>query len=137
MLIINGGIIAFFVMNLISYKAVLENGQVIELSYWDALSSKAVYEMGKKVFKWLPEYHFYNKFFVYLAMLIGVIGTFKFSFIFQNYNKNLKPNAADEKAEIELYKKLKSKSEKTLLSKKEQKKLEYLIRKIGGGSNVY
>lgn len=133
-ILINGGIIAFFVMNVISYKAFLENGKVIELSFWDALSNKAVNSMGREVFKWLPEYHFYNKLIVYIVMFIGVIGTFKFSVIFHKLNKNLKPTQADEIAEMDLYKKLlrKSKDERKILSKKEVKKLEYLIRKFGG-----
>lgn len=130
--ILNGGLIAFIVMNCVSYKAVLKNGAIIEISYWDALSSKAVYDLAKDIFKWLPEYHFYNKLIVYIMIIIGGITSFKLCFIFKKWNKNLKENENENVDDQKiLYKKLYAKSQVKLLSKREHKKLEQLIKKFG------
>lgn len=132
LIIINGATIAFFVMNLVSFKSVLKDGSVLEISYWDAISSKAVAEMAKNVFTWLPDYHFYNKMLVYLFMVIGALITLKASAFFIKFNQDLKPNEYKIEAEKRKYKELLKESEFRKLSKREMKKFEKLARKYGG-----
>ena len=132
LIIINGATIAFFVMNLVSFKSVLKDGSVLEISYWDAISSKAVAEMAKNVFTWLPDYHFYNKMLVYLFMVIGALITLKASAFFIKFNQDLKPNEYKIESEKRKYKELLKESEIRTLSKREMKKFEKLARKYGG-----
>lgn len=132
LIIINGATIAFFVMNLVSFKSVLKDGSVLEISYWDAISSKAVAEMAKNVFTWLPDYHFYNKMLVYLFVVIGALITLKASAFFIKFNQDLKPNEYKIESEKRKYKELLKESEIRTLSKREMKKFEKLARKYGG-----
>ena len=134
-IIANGATIAFLVMNIISYKYVEANtNNSIEISYWDMLSSKAVYDLVSQYFKWAPEYHFYNKLLVYVFMIGGAIISIKLPSLFWKWNKGIKPLSkivADENEEIIQFKKLYAKSQSMVLSKKEMKLLEKWIKKYG------
>lgn len=134
-ILLNSALIAFLVMNMISYKAVTKTGVEIEISYWDAISSKAVYDIVKEYFKWLPDYHFYNKLIVYVFMVFGAFASFKASVVYYKYNSRYNKEQESTKIDERIYfKKLYAKSQTQLLTKKEKKVLEKLIKKYGAES---
>ena len=144
MIIINGATIAFIVMNCVNISA-----NKFDISYWDALSSKPLYNTMTEILnenvankEWLqsivnklPEYHWYNKFLVYFFILLGWIGTFFWiKRLYKNHKelKIMKLQTAEQikvQEAIEL-KKLRAKADSdVLLSKEEMKELERLSKK--------
>lgn len=97
-IIMNGATIAWIVMNCIDI-----GGDNLNISYWDAISNKAIYELVDKTNLNIPipKYHFYSKFLVYIFMLLGYIASFIFFKFLYKHNLYKKERELKEK-EIEL-----------------------------------
>lgn len=103
MFILNGASFAWLILHFIP----LEIPNFGEITYWDILSSKALYQIILDKFdniSWLPEYHFYNTMLVYLFMLLGAIATIFFIKLLWKNKQNKKDRELAEK-EYELKKK--------------------------------
>ena len=103
--IINGATFAFIVMNMINLDIVIE-GKSFELSYWEALSNKTLYNLvellGDKniVLNNLPDYHWYNTMLVYLFMILGILCSYAFIKILYKNHKENKQNQRQEQLEL-------------------------------------
>lgn len=120
-IVINGATIAWFVMNCISVGEL--NGS--DISYWDCMISKPLFQMiqdtiaqgdTSKFIQWVtpPEYHFYNKFLVYIFMLAGYVLTFLFIKLLYNNHREDKKEAKEDERQVAFINAMKSmtKSEK-------------------------
>lgn len=127
-LILNAAIITFIILQVIDFEGT-------NMPYYQVLSNNYIVDMlhdqGK--IQWY-EYHWYNKFLLWLFMILGPILTIAF-FVWQNkkstFIKAFSPFKKDENIQhvensIEL-KKLLAKSEKCELSTSELKRLKKLM----------
>ncbi len=103
-IIINGATVAWFVMNCIDLGQL--NGTSV--SYWDAISSKPLFELMKQTSDnaWIKQwanahpYHFWYKFLVYIFMLVGYILTFLFiKLLYNNHRENKNQEREDIRSE--------------------------------------
>lgn len=95
--IINGASVAWLVLHFIP----LQIPNFGEISYWDILSSKALYQLIiDKIgyLSWLPEYHWYNTLLVYVFMILGFVFTFFIIKALYNHKQRKKDRELQQEA---------------------------------------